>query len=39
MHHSDRGSQYAFQEYQALLAKHGMHCSMRRRGDSAGTMP
>jgi len=31
--HSDRGSQYASQEYQALLAQHGIRCSMSRRGN------
>ena len=29
--HSDRGSQYASHEYQALLAQHGIVCSMSRR--------
>ena len=33
MHHSDRGSQYAGHGYQRLLAKHGMICSMARKGD------
>jgi transposase InsO family protein len=33
IHHSDRGSQYACDAYQALLAKHGIHCSMSRKGD------
>ena len=33
LHHSDRGSQYACGEYQALLAEHGMRCSMSRKGD------
>jgi putative transposase len=33
LHHSDRGSQYACGEYQALLAAHGMTCSMSRKGD------
>lgn len=33
VHHSDRGSQYASQEYQAALTQHGMICSMSRRGD------
>lgn len=32
-HHSDRGSQYAARGYQALLAAHGIRCSMSRRGD------
>ena len=30
--HSDRGSQYASEEYQALLKKHKMVCSMSRKG-------
>jgi putative transposase len=33
LHHSDRGSQYAGHDYQALLANHGMLCSMSRKGD------
>jgi putative transposase len=31
--HSDRGSQYCSHEYQALLARHGLICSMSKRGD------
>jgi transposase InsO family protein len=31
--HSDRGSQYASGQYQALLAKHGFICSMSRKGN------
>lgn len=31
--HSDRGSQYASHDYQALLAAHGCLCSMSRKGD------
>ena len=31
--HSDRGSQYASREYQALLAQHGIRCSMSRKGN------
>ena len=31
--HSDRGSQYASHDYQAVLARHGMICSMRRKGN------
>ena len=31
--HSDRGSQYASEEYQALLKKHKMVCSMSRKGN------
>jgi putative transposase len=33
IHHSDRGSQYASNEYQALLKEHGMVCSMSRKGN------
>lgn len=33
IHHSDRGSQYASGDYQALLAQHGLVCSMSRKGD------
>ena len=33
LHHSDRGSQYACGDYRALLATHGMTCSMSRKGD------
>ena len=31
--HSDRGSQYASLEYQALLKQHGIICSMSRKGN------
>ena len=31
--HSDRGSQYASAQYQALLAQHGFICSMSRKGN------
>lgn len=31
--HSDRGSQYAATEYQALLTKHGIQGSMSRKGN------
>jgi putative transposase len=31
--HSDRGVQYACGAYQALLARHGVVCSMSRRGN------
>ncbi len=31
--HSDRGSQYASHEYQALLKQHGLVCSMSRKGN------
>jgi len=30
--HSDRGSQYASGDFLKLLAKHGMRCSMSRKG-------
>jgi transposase InsO family protein len=33
LHHSDRGSQYAAGDYQALLTAHAMTCSMSRVGD------
>lgn len=31
--HSDRGSQYAALDYQALLDQHGFLCSMSKKGD------
>lgn len=31
--HSDRGSQYASEEYQGLLRQHGLVCSMSRKGN------
>jgi putative transposase len=33
LHHSDRGVQYASGDYQAVLAEHGLRCSMSRSGD------
>jgi putative transposase len=33
MHHSDRGVQYACEEYRNLLKKHGLVCSMSRTGN------
>jgi len=33
IHHSDRGVQYCSKDYQALLAKHKMRCSMSRKGN------
>lgn len=33
LHHTDRGSQYAAGDYQALLAAHDMECSMSGVGD------
>ncbi len=33
LHHSDRGVQYACGDYQAILARHGIRCSMSRSGN------
>jgi putative transposase len=33
LHHSDQGSQYTSEDFQRLLAAHGVTCSMSRRGD------
>lgn len=33
MHHSDRVSQYASHDFQALLKSHGMVCSMSGKGN------
>jgi putative transposase len=33
VHHSDRGVQYASEAYRAVLAAHGLTCSMSRRGN------
>jgi transposase InsO family protein len=33
LHHSDQGSTYASDDYQAVLATHGIECSMSRRGN------
>lgn len=33
LHHSDQGSQYAAEDFQRLLAHHGIACSMSRKGD------
>jgi len=33
LHHSDQGSTYASEDYQAILAAHGITCSMSRRGN------
>ena len=33
LHHSDRGSQYASQAYQALLPCYQKRCSMNRKGN------
>jgi putative transposase len=37
--HSDRGSQYASEHYQSLLARHGIRCSMSRRADCWDNAP
>jgi putative transposase len=39
MHHSDRGSQYASQAFQAKLAEYGMCCSMSRKGNCWDNAP
>jgi putative transposase len=33
MHHSDRGSQYASEQFQRLMTEHGVACSMSRAGN------
>ena len=33
LHHSDRGSQYASEQFQRLMAEHGIVCSMSRSGN------
>jgi putative transposase len=33
LHHSDRGVQYACEDYQAILERHGIACSMSRPGN------
>jgi putative transposase len=37
--HSDRGSQYASEHYQQLLARHGITCSMSRRANCWDNAP
>jgi transposase InsO family protein len=37
--HSDRGSQYASGNYQRLLSKHGIRCSMSRKGNCWDNAP
>ncbi len=37
--HSDRGSQYASEHYQHLLARHGITCSMSRKADCWDNAP
>jgi len=33
LHHSDRGSQYTSEQFQRLMADHGLSCSMSRSGN------
>ena len=33
LHHSDRGSQYTSEQFQKLMADHGLVCSMSRSGN------
>ena len=33
LHHSDRGSQYTSEQFQRLMADHGVACSMSRAGN------
>ena len=33
LHHSDRGSQYSSEQFQRLMADHGVACSMSRSGN------
>src|SRR3954453_12417851 len=37
--HSDRGSQYASEHYQLLLARNGITCSMSRKADCWDNAP
>lgn len=37
--HSDRGSQHASDDFQALLAQYGMRCSMSRKGNCWDNAP
>jgi putative transposase len=39
IHHSDRGSQYASDDYRNLLKDYGMHMSMSRKGDCWDNAP
>ena len=39
MHHSDRGSQYASHDFQALLTEYNMICSMSRKGNCWDNAP
>jgi len=39
VHHSDRGSQYASADYQQLLERNGISCSMSGKGDCYDNAP
>jgi putative transposase len=39
LHHSDRGSQYASDDYQQLLKDQGIRCSMSRKGNCYDNAP
>ena len=39
IHHSDRGSQYCAEDYQAILKKHGARISMSRKGNCYDNAP
>ena len=39
VHHADRGVQYAAHRYRARLRRHGMLCSMSRKGDCWDNAP
>lgn len=39
IHHSDRGRQYASSDFQSLLTKNQMRCSMSRKGDCWDNAP
>ena len=39
IHHSDRGSQYLSDEYQRMLKRHGIRCSMSQRGSCFDNAP
>jgi transposase InsO family protein len=39
IHHSDRGVQYASQDFQSVLSKHHMICSMSRKGNCWDNAP
>jgi putative transposase len=39
IHHSDRGVQYASDDYQRILRRHGITCSMSRKGNCWDNAP